>query len=63
MLSLLIMQMQVAMKLPRFSFEGALIFHEDFNTFNTTTWQHIITAYRGGGDAEFQYYTNRSENR
>lgn len=39
-----------------------LVFQEDFNTLNRTRWLHLITAWRGGNN-EFQYYTNRSENR
>lgn len=39
-----------------------LIFEEDFNTLNRNRWLHLITAWRGGNN-EFQYYTNRSENR
>jgi hypothetical protein len=41
---------------------GRLIFQEEFDTLNTSRWQHIITAWRGGNN-EFEYYTNRPENR
>ena len=42
--------------------KGALIFQEEFDTLNTSRWQHLITGWRGGNN-EFQYYTNRTENR
>ena len=45
-----------------YQYRGPLIFNEDFNTFNKSRWQHIITAWRGGNQ-EFEYYTNRPENR
>ena len=41
---------------------GTLIFQEDFNTLDRSRWMHLITAWRGGNN-EFQYYTNRTENR
>lgn len=41
---------------------GQLIFQEEFDTLDRNRWQHLITAWRGG-NAEFQYYTNRTENR
>lgn len=41
---------------------GQLVFQEDFNTLDRNRWQHLITAWRGGNN-EFQYYTNRTENR
>lgn len=41
---------------------ATLIFQEDFNTLDRNRWQHLITAWRGGNN-EFQYYTNRTENR
>lgn len=40
---------------------GQLVFQEDFNTLDRNRWQHLITAWRGGNN-EFQYYTNRTEN-
>ena len=45
-----------------YHYRGSLIFQDEFNSFNTTRWQHIITTWRGGND-EFEYYTDRSENR
>lgn len=41
---------------------GNLIFEENFNTLDLNRWQHLITGWRGGNN-EFQYYTNRPENR
>ena len=41
---------------------GTLIFQEYFNTLDRSRWMHLITAWRGGNN-EFQYYTNRTENR
>lgn len=41
---------------------GRLIFQEEFNSLNKSRWQHVITAWRGG-NGEFEYYTNRPENR
>ena len=43
-------------------FKGKLIFQEEFNTLNKSRWQHIVTAWRGGNN-EFEYYTDRPENR
>ena len=45
-----------------YHYRGDLIFQEEFNSFDTNRWQHIITAWRGGND-EFEYYTDRPENR
>lgn len=39
-----------------------LIFDDDFNNFNLSKWNHLITGWRGG-NREFEYYTNRTENR
>ncbi len=39
-----------------------LIFEDNFDTLNRSTWQHLITSWRGG-QSQFQYYTNRTENR
>lgn len=39
-----------------------LIFEDNFDTLNQSTWQHLITSWRGG-QSQFQYYTNRTENR
>lgn len=41
--------------------EEKLIFSDEFNTLNFTTWQHEITA-GGGGNWEFEYYTNNRTN-
>jgi beta-glucanase (GH16 family) len=38
-----------------------LIFEDNFDTFNMDTWQHEMTA-GGGGNWEFQYYTNNRSN-
>ncbi|XP_063448889.1 beta-1,3-glucan-binding protein-like [Mytilus trossulus] len=38
-----------------------LIFEDDFNTLDFSTWEHEITA-SGGGNWEFQYYTNNRSN-
>ena len=40
---------------------GKLIFQEDFQTFNYTRWNHLVTGSRSGD--EFQYYASLSENR
>ncbi|KAI9558646.1 hypothetical protein GHT06_015435 [Daphnia sinensis] len=40
---------------------GELIFDEEFNTLDSNRWHHVITGWRGG-NGEFQYYTNRTEN-
>ena len=46
-----------------YQYRGPLIFNEDFHALNSSRWQHhIITAWRGGNQ-EFEYYTDRSENR
>ena len=39
-----------------------LIFEDNFDTLNKSTWQQLITSWRGGA-SQFQYYTNRTENR
>ena len=45
-----------------YQLRGRLIFQEEFNTLNRSRWQHIITTWRGGNN-EFEYYTDRPENR
>lgn len=40
---------------------GEVIFFDDFDNFNLSTWQHEITG-GGGGNYEFQYYTNNRSN-
>ncbi|XP_011669703.1 beta-1,3-glucan-binding protein [Strongylocentrotus purpuratus] len=40
---------------------NGLIFQEEFNSFNFDIWEHEITA-GGGGNWEFQYYTNNRSN-
>ncbi|KAJ8019722.1 Beta-1,3-glucan-binding protein [Holothuria leucospilota] len=40
---------------------ASLIFEDTFDTFDLDTWQHEITA-GGGGNWEFQYYTNNRSN-
>ena len=39
-----------------------LIFEDNFDTLNQSTWQQLITSWRRG-ENQFQYYTNRTENR
>ena len=38
-----------------------LVLDEEFNTLNLTLWQHEITL-GGGGNWEFEYYTNNRTN-
>ncbi|XP_064612240.1 beta-1,3-glucan-binding protein-like isoform X1 [Liolophura sinensis] len=38
-----------------------VIFRDDFDSFDLATWQHEITA-GGGGNWEFQFYTNNRSN-
>ena len=45
-----------------YQLRGRLIFQEEFNSLNKSRWQHLITAWRGGNN-EFEYYTDRPENR
>ncbi|XP_022087863.1 beta-1,3-glucan-binding protein-like isoform X2 [Acanthaster planci] len=40
---------------------NGLIFEDTFDTFNLDVWEHEITA-GGGGNWEFQYYTNNRSN-
>lgn len=40
--------------------EGKLLFNEEFDSLER--WQHVVTAYRME-ENQFQYYTNRPENR
>ncbi|XP_041475277.1 beta-1,3-glucan-binding protein-like isoform X3 [Lytechinus variegatus] len=40
---------------------NGLIFQEEFNSLNLDIWEHEITA-GGGGNWEFQYYTNNRSN-
>lgn len=42
--------------------KGPIIWQEEFDSLDTTRWKHLITAWRGGNN-EFQYYTDRGENR
>ena len=41
---------------------GRIVFQDEFDYFDSSKWQHIITAWRGGND-EFQYYSNKQQNR
>ncbi len=43
-------------------FSQTMIFEETFDVLDRNRWMHLITAWRGG-NSEFQYYTNRTENR
>jgi beta-glucanase (GH16 family) len=38
-----------------------LIFSDDFNTFNFSTWEHELTL-SGGGNWEFEWYVNNRSN-
>ena len=40
---------------------AALIFEDDFKTFNFTNWKHEISM-SGGGNWEFEWYTNNRTN-
>ncbi|PIK33946.1 putative beta-1,3-glucan-binding protein [Apostichopus japonicus] len=40
---------------------GTLLFEDTFDTFDLDVWEHEITA-GGGGNWEFQYYTNNRSN-
>jgi len=44
-----------------YHYRGELIFSDEFDTLNTSTWQHVITGWRGGND-EFEFYHNHPEN-
>jgi len=44
-----------------FAAAETLVFEDDFNTLNFTTWEHEITM-GGGGNWEFEYYTNNRTN-
>ncbi|KAK3576707.1 hypothetical protein CHS0354_024321 [Potamilus streckersoni] len=48
-------------QLPTCTSYPCLIFHDDFETLNHEVWEHEITA-GGGGNWEFQYYTNNRSN-
>ena len=41
---------------------GAIVWQDEFDAFNKGSWKHLITGWRGGNN-EFQYYTDRAENR
>jgi len=41
--------------------KGKLIFSDDFNTFNFSTWEHELTM-GGGGNWEFEWYVNNRSN-
>lgn len=45
-----------------YQLRGRLIFQEEFDSLNRSRWQHIVTTWRGGNN-EFEYYTDRPENR
>jgi len=38
-----------------------MVFQDEFDSLNKGNWKHLITGWRGGNN-EFQYYTNRTEN-
>ena len=41
---------------------GPLFWQDEFDSFNTGKWKHLVTGWRGG-NAEFQYYDKHGENR
>jgi hypothetical protein len=41
--------------------EAKLIFEDNFDKFNLTTWEHELTL-AGGGNWEFQWYVNNRSN-
>lgn len=41
---------------------GPIIWQDEFEYLDYTKWMHLITAWRGGNN-EFQYYHNLTENR
>ena len=47
---------------PTKSQRGPMVFQDEFDSLNKGNWKHLITGWRGGNN-EFQYYTNRTENR
>ncbi|XP_046462525.1 beta-1,3-glucan-binding protein-like [Daphnia pulex] len=51
----------ISMLIPNVIAVPKLIFEDNFDTLNRSTWQHLITSWRGG-QSQFQYYTNRTEN-
>ena len=40
---------------------GDIIFEDNFDSFNFSRWKHVISAF-GGGNWEFEYYTNNRTN-
>jgi len=43
------------------SIHARMVFHDDFEEFDLSVWQHEITM-GGGGNWEFEYYTNNRSN-
>ena len=41
---------------------GSIIWQDEFEFLDYGKWMHLITAWRGGNQ-EFQYYHNLTENR
>jgi len=41
---------------------GPLIWQEEFDFLDYSRWKHLITGWRGG-NGEFEYYHNYSQNR
>ena len=37
---------------------GKLIFEDNFDTLNTSTWLHLITSWRGGENVPYFFYFN-----
>lgn len=41
---------------------GPIVWQDEFEFLDYSKWMHLITAWRGG-NKEFQYYHNLTENR
>jgi hypothetical protein len=39
-----------------------LVWQDEFDSFDLSKWNHLVTAW-GGGNQEFQYYRNDRRNR
>jgi len=48
-------------QIPSRQIRAAVVFRDDFNSFNSGQWKHEVSMY-GGYNGEFQVYTNRQEN-
>lgn len=47
--------------IPSRQIRAATIFRDDFNSFSTSNWDHVVSMY-GGWNGEFQVYTNDAKN-